>query len=78
MYDVTSSITEFQERKVLTERVAFGGEMVLTLACTTLLLLCTVHCRTEQLQATVQAPSSKVMTSNSESDVASIRSQGCC
>ena len=63
MYDVTSSITGFQERVVLIERVAFEGEMVLTLACTAPLLLCTVRCGTEELQATVQTPSSKVMTS---------------
>ena len=50
--------------------------MVLTLACASL-LMCAVHCGTEQLQAPVQAPSSKVMTSKTESNVASTCSLSC-
>ena len=54
------------------------AKMVLTFARASLLLMCAVHCGTAQLQAPVQGPSSEVMTSRREIDVAFICSQGCC
>ena len=78
MYDVSSSITAFKEREVSMKGVACAGKMVLTMACVSLLLMCAVHCGTAQLQAPVQGPSSEVMTSRREIDVAFICSQGCC
>ena len=54
------------------------SEMVLTLAYASLLLMCAVHCGTEQLQAPVQAPSSEVMTLLTKSHVAFACSRGCC
>ena len=78
MYDVSSSITAFKEREVSMKGVACAGKMVLTMACVSLLLMCAVHCGTAQLQAPVQPSSSEVTTSMIESDVASVRSQGCC